>query len=408
MPMPSCSTSNERLHGLDALRGFALLLGIVLHGCLAFFPMQVWLIGDGQRSSWASALFFVIHLFRMVTFFLIAGLFAELLLQRKGVGAFVKDRAARIATPLLGFWWLAMGGIVAALVLSASVQGLLKPGVPPPPPPPGFTLATFPLTHLWFLYVLLLFYAARLIGGLLFQRQGAHVARMAQAIASAVSGPAGPLMLGALLGLALFAQPGWLVFFGIPTPDKGFVPNTAALTGFGLAYACGALLATRRALLDRIATGLPLHLGLALIAGTTAFLLAGGAAPQLAPIADVGTRAVASLAYGVATFAATFALLGIALRAFAGVSRARRYLADASYWIYIVHLPLVLVAQALMQDLAWPWWCKLAVVVTGVSAIGLGSYALLVRHTLLGRWLNGRRVPWRATPSPARDAVAAH
>lgn len=401
------ASPSERLHGLDALRAFALLLGIVLHACLAFFPSQVWLVADAQRSTWASGLFFCIHLFRMASFFLIAGLFAELMLRRKGTKVFVKDRAARIAAPLLVFWWLAMAGLIAAMVLSAQLQGLLKPGAAPPPSPP-LTLATFPLTHLWFLYVLLILYAGRLLIGALWRRLGTRGTRLGDRMAALLAGPAGPLLMGTVLGASLLAQPIWLAFFGIPTPDRGFVPSVPALIGFGLAYACGALLAGRRNLLDRIARQLPLHLGTAVLAGGTAFVLAGGSTPLLTPIGDGGLRALAALSYGVGTFAATFAALGIALRWCSGFSAARRYLADASYWIYIVHLPLVLLAQALMQSLAWPWWCKLAVVVAGVSAAGLGSYALLVRHTFIGRWLNGRRVPWRASPLPARDAVAAH
>ena len=38
----------ERLHALDAVRGFALLLGIVLHATLSFLPTpsRVWIIQD--------------------------------------------------------------------------------------------------------------------------------------------------------------------------------------------------------------------------------------------------------------------------------------------------------------------------------------------------------------------------
>lgn len=94
-------------------------------------------------------------------------------------------------------------------------------------------------------------------------------------------------------------------------------------------------------------------------------------------------------------FSAVFAVVGLSMRAFAGHSPVRRYIADSSYWIYIVHLPLVMLAQVWIQDWAWPWWIKLGLVSAGVAAVGLGSYELLVRHTPLGGWLNGRRVPWR-------------
>ena len=115
---------------------------------------------------------------------------------------------------------------------------------------------------------------------------------------------------------------------------------------------------------------------------------------------DPATKAMTAAAFGVATYASAFAAVGLALRFWSGRSAVRRYLADASYWIYIVHLPLVMAAQVLVQDWSAPWWAKLALVVAGVSGLSLASYELLIRHTVMGRWLNGRRVPWRR-PAPA-------
>src|SRR5690606_21035444 len=99
--------------------------------------------------------------------------------------------------------------------------------------------------------------------------------------------------------------------------------------------------------------------------------------------------------YAFAVFASTFAVTALSLRFLSGYSAVRRYLADASYWIYIVHLPLVMVGQVLMLDAPLPWWGKLTGVVLGVMAVSLLSYELLVRHTFIGKALNGRRIPWR-------------
>ncbi len=95
------------------------------------------------------------------------------------------------------------------------------------------------------------------------------------------------------------------------------------------------------------------------------------------------------------------AATGLCLRFASGHSPVRRYLSDASYWIYIVHLPLVMLAQVWVQDWAGPWWVKLIGVSAGVFAVCLASYELLIRHSFMGRWLNGRRVPWRNRPAPA-------
>ena len=78
-----------------------------------------------------------------------------------------------------------------------------------------------------------------------------------------------------------------------------------------------------------------------------------------------------------------------------------RYLSDASYWTYLIHLPLVMAAQVLVLDLTAPWWAKMGLVVVAVTAVCLITYELLVRHTFIGKALNGRRVPWRKPTEPA-------
>ena len=88
-----------RLHALDAARAFALLLGIVLHATMSFFmfiPVQ-----DPSQSTTLAVTFYVIHVFRMSLFFLLAGFFAHLVLHRRGTRAFAKDRAKRILVPMI-------------------------------------------------------------------------------------------------------------------------------------------------------------------------------------------------------------------------------------------------------------------------------------------------------------------
>ncbi|MFK0300124.1 acyltransferase family protein [Brevundimonas sp. NPDC090276] len=395
----------ERLHGLDGLRGAALLLGVVLHATLSFFPAQIWIVADDHTSVWASGLFFVIHLFRMASFFLIAGLFGHMMLKRRGAAEFIKNRLIRIAGPLAAFWGPAMAGIVAVLIWNASLHGLTAADAPPPP---TYDWTNIPLTHLWFLWVLLWFYAALLIGHVVVARldRNGALGRGMDRLAGGLIGPWGPLVLGAPLAFALWFEPNWIAFFGIPTPDAGLVPETAALVGFGLAFGMGVLLARRRDLLARIETWTPVWLGLALGAGTTALMLSGGPTPVLTPMTDPAAKAMTAAAFGVATYASMFAVVGLALRFWSGHSAVRRYLADASYWIYIVHLPLVMAAQAVVQDWTLVWPVKLAVVVVGVTALSLASYELMVRHGMMGRWLNGRRVPWRH-PAPRTAPVAA-
>lgn len=391
----------DRLHGLDALRGGALLLGVVLHASMNYMQPPIWLFPDDQTSPVASVLFFAIHLFRMTTFFLIAGLFAHMLLGRRGTWGFIKDRLGRIAGPLFGLWWVVFPAFIAVIVWKAALDngGVIPTDGPPPPP---LTLETFPLLHLWFLWVLLLFYAAFLLLRAPFaalDRDGV-VGRALDRLTGLLIGPWSPAVMAAPLALALWFTPDWYAFFGIPTPDKGFVPNIAAVVAFGTAFAVGVLLDRRRDLLVRIERLWPVFTVVALGSGAGALALSGGPVPELVPMTDPSLKAATACVYAFAVFASTFALTALALRFLSGYSAVRRYLADASYWIYIVHLPLVMVGQVLMLDAPLPWWGKLTGVVLGVMAVSLLSYELLVRHTFIGKGLNGRRIPWRRRPEP--------
>jgi len=401
--MPNHSHS-DRLHGLDALRGGALLLGVVLHASLSFFPEQSWIVADDSRSIGAAWLFFAIHLFRMTAFFLIAGLFAHMMLARRGWLSFAKDRLSRIAGPLATFWTPVMAGIITALVWNAHIQGWVTPGAEPPPPP-TYDWTNFPLTHLWFLYVLLIFYVAALILRAPFaalDRSGAW-GRMVDRLTGALTGPWTPLLLAVPTAFAFWQDPAWVAFFAVPTPDEGIVPDTAALVGFGLAFGYGFLLDRRRDLLSRIAYWSPVFLGVGFGTGVTGYILAGG--PNLAPMVEpTMAKALVAGFIALSVYASAFAAVGLCVRFLSGHSPVRRYLADSSYWVYILHLPLVMLAQVWIQHWDLAWWIKLAGVSAAVMAICLMTYELMIRHTFMGRWLNGRRIPWRR-PAPEPDLV---
>lgn len=86
-----------------------------------------------------------------------------------------------------------------------------------------------------------------------------------------------------------------------------------------------------------------------------------------------------------------------------------RYLADASYWMYLIHMPILLACEVLVAGSPLPIIVKLLFTLTVTFAILLVSYHFLVRSTWLGKWLNGRRHPFRWNPlaSTASSSLAA-
>ncbi|MEC8919877.1 MAG: acyltransferase family protein, partial [Actinomycetota bacterium] len=98
---PSDVSPTRRWHDLDALRGFAMLLGIGLHASLAFFP-SFWPVQDKNASIGGpfDEFLIAVHGFRMPLFFLLSGFFTAMLWRRRGIVALVSHRVRRIVLPL--------------------------------------------------------------------------------------------------------------------------------------------------------------------------------------------------------------------------------------------------------------------------------------------------------------------
>ena len=96
------SQTNRRYHDLDFVRAAAMLLGLVIHVCIFFMPPPRYFWGSGEYYGDPLNLQFAsfIHLFRMQLFFLLAGFFAELVIDRKGLFHFISDRSKRVLLPL--------------------------------------------------------------------------------------------------------------------------------------------------------------------------------------------------------------------------------------------------------------------------------------------------------------------
>lgn len=392
------TTLSERLHGLDALRGFALLLGVALHAAMSYLPGAdvFWITSDSSPSMLVlPGGFHWIHTFRMTLFFMLAGFFGRLALHRLGFGAFVRDRFKRIVLPLLSLWF----PVLMAIILVIAWNAWLNNGgvMPEPEPQPALTVRNFPLTHLWFLYLLTIFYAAMLLLRAAFRTidRGGRAQAALDIFVRVIGGPWAPLVLALPAMLVLMSLPVWWHWFGTPTPDMTLIPNAAACVAYGLAFLGGWALHRQPVLLSALSRRWRLNLMIALAASGTCFYQLGAISPAAPAGDDLATWGYA-YAYVTASWAWSLGLTGLALRFFDGHSPARRYLADASYWIYIVHLPLVMAAQVLASRYHAPWWLEYPLVLAGVLAVCLLTYQAFVRHGWIGAWLNGRRVPRRA------------
>lgn len=397
--------SHDRLHALDALRAFALFLGIYFHASLSFIPgVDGWLVTDTSTSAALWIVSGFSHLFRMSLFFLIAGYFARLVYHRKGLAYFVRDRAKRIGLPLLMF--LPVMIPLLGIIWQWGAQESHRPIVDPPP----LTVRNFPLTHLWFLYYLLLMYIAALAGRnlvvKLFDRSERIRQFLDRALLALLKGRIAPFAFALPLAIVAVLVPEWSPARAIPTPDKSLVPQLIPMVGFGTAFVVGWLchrsMATLTTMAERSTSSGWLTLPCLLIVSACGFALAKGVpAPWLMLV-----RFATGLSIALTLWYWNLCLIGFALNRLSAPNSLRRYLADSSYWLYIAHLPLVTALQVLAFRVHWHWSIELALILAISTALLLLSYRLVVRTTWLGAILNGVRRPQHGVERSEAKATA--
>ncbi|MCZ0953169.1 MAG: acyltransferase family protein, partial [Rhodospirillaceae bacterium] len=197
-------------------------------------------------------------------------------------------------------------------------------------------------------------------------------------------------------GLILFRMESWAIDY-----YAGPFPPLRLLALYGLFFGFGWMLLRRRETLP----GFKRHAWIFLAAGVLCFLgyrhfLDAGCTLAsdrtcTGPGGEHHLRAVVFLALSM--WFMTYSLIGLFLRYLGKPSPGWRYMADASYWIYIVHVPFVMLLPLLLTGVPLPGIVKLALVSVTATGLILVTYRYFVRPTFIGKQLNGHRYPRGAT-----------
>src|SRR5262249_42616184 len=100
-------------------------------------------------------------------------------------------------------------------------------------------------------------------------------------------------------------------------------------------------------------------------------------------------RLLLALAVTAAAWLSIFGLLGLSRSIAVRPRPTLRYLADASYWVYLIHLPIVAALQIAGSRLSAPPLLKCAAVSVLTAALCVWSYERWIRHARVGAWLDG-------------------
>lgn len=485
----------QRRHDLDALRAFAMLLGLALHTAMSFVPAAPWSVQDTQANALFGVFVAAVHGFRMQLFFLVSGFFTAMLWRGRGLRAVLTQRLKRVLLPCLlglvtilplGHWvsswatesvkrpaiprtfsegadpngrdpeygvtplaWAAMQGDltmaqrlldkgaeinatnsdgstplhgaaflghdkVVALLLSKGanpqaknnagevpaqstladagatqyILGLLRlpsrpqsqidagrkrcqallPALPQASgdlrtaynkwiASPGFSTPVF--DHLWFLWFLCwllpVFALWTRLKGIVSWK--AHWLLPLPFLPQLFMGATGPS-------------------FG-PDTSVGWLPPPHLLLYYGIFFFYGVLYFEQG---DKGGQSWRWQLPVALLVVLPLGLVTLSAGPVVSGVAQV-----------LYAWLMILGLLGAFGHCIPQENKTLRYLSDASYWLYLSHIPVVMALQHIVRGIPVPSVLKFAVIFVVLAGVLLALYHVLVRYTWLGTLLNGRR-----------------
>ncbi len=372
--------NSTRYHGLDALRALAMGLGIVLHAALPYvpnMPAEIWPTDDNS-SSLIAWIFHFIHIWRMPLFFMLSGFFASLLTERNSWRYWWKNRLLRILLPLMVF----------SPLMSATLPSIFRYGI------------TADLTyfysnegqpyHLWFLWHLLIF----VVFSFIYKSAGYICYRILKVVHAG-------MLLRAFYNIKSFVTRvvfqskypviliGVFVLFNLATGGELIINPIAS----GLYFYLGFSLYNDKTLLLFMRSHWKSYLcaGLVIFAGHQGvYSQIDPFLPPHDPVWKIWGLPLVFLKVGAAVLL-SFSLIGFVEDKLGKFNSMTRYMSDASYWMYLVHLPIVTFISFFMFNINLPIELKflLSVAITVVAC--LVTYKYLVRNTLLGLMLNGRR-----------------
>ena len=377
----------ERYHAFDNLRGILLMLLLVLHASISYMVTPLgttWPFKDSSTHVIFDIAGAFIHTFRLPLFFVMAGFFGAKLYYERGAREFLKNRLQRIAIPLIIFWVLLAPLILAPFALiyldpgSRTFMGVVSSLVNTD------TRSHLHFFHLWFLFDLLVYYGAVLLViqlsrlarltwgdgsrrklGLLFRSAWGPLVFVAVTAISLL-----PMELGMLETPATFARPLSTLFANV----------VFFLFGWGLYI--------RRDLVGCLPSRAWGYTSLAIL-----FFVA-----HLACLPSLinGNRVfhIPSIVFAsLSIWLFVYGIMGLFIRYCSRPNRVWRYIADSSYWCYLVHLPLIAWLSILLADWRIPAILKYAIVLFTTVLVCLLTYDRFVRSTPIGALINGRRHP---------------
>lgn len=342
------------MHGLDLARAVLMLVGVVYHGALLFKAGGGWRIEADSTHQVFNAITDGIHLFRMHAFYLLSGFFVALVAAKAGDMTSAWNRISRLAIPMLFVGFTAntiMNQLSNAWQFETNIESYIIKGQW--------------LGPLWFVGNLIVYYALS------------------------------PILLTVIDKLTFLNRTRlWMIGPGLLATAAAMV-ITVSLWGKYLPEMF-VMLHFKNLLMffPVFVVGLAMHR--AMESFTSALSLRGS---LLIFVPALGMRLVASSLnfYGIhyvlgetiqQYFALAVALCVIAIfNQLAKPGPVLKYFVDASYTLYLVHMPVIVVLHSVMAPLRLAWYVEYPVIVGITTILCLQLHHKVVARIPLVAWL---------------------
>jgi len=373
--------SSERIYALDALRAIMMLLGIVIHASITYGSIDygtAWSLKDPNNSLVFDIVVGFIHVFRMPVFFVAAGYFAALMFYKKGPRAMLLNRVKRILLPFLVGVLITYPLVVFAFVYSkAAFAGAVSPFSNALSIIVSGDFLPFNVVHLWFLYFLMMYAIVGWLFAMIFNKTTAFTTSANNAIKYVLQNFWLRILCMALLFfLCLY----WMGTPYIKTNNTWSIDPATFITYF-VFFGTGWML-YRTSSLANLKQYPVWLLSIAVL-----LFLISTFSPWPAELWVLNSKQALTAIYSSLFI---FGFIALFLRYFNSYSPGLSYIMDASYWVYIIHLPIVSFVPGLLAGFALPTGLKFAITLSATAIFCFATYKHFVRGTFIGMFLNGK------------------
>ena len=402
-----------------------MFLGVVLHAGAIYMPfpneMDIQAIAEDPLNPFRDVagldmtiqrIIWVIHLFRMPAFMLLAGFFAALLMEKRGTGHLIKNRTQRILVPLILFWfflwpidryaWSTGKNVMLDISNATPLLEILRNNLSWDHLPLIGNTAPHTM-HLWFIYYLVIFYFVSIPAIHFVKIKIPSIADcLNRSLDFVFSTWAKMLIIPFLILLSFLTLKNEGNFHFAVSFDLW--PGIPTLLNFFVFFIAGWVMYARRDVIEHFKKWVWFYTPIAvvLLGGT---LWAGethwhyekllkeneGATELLAQKAKYMN--VATVLQACCVWVAIFSLVGLTERYITKPNKKTTYFVYSSYWVYLFHRPLCTGFAVLFTQWDMPGLVKFTFVTAVVSAVCILTYHFLVRNTWVGLMLNGRKNP---------------